>query len=58
MVNGKGLLIKHERCHRLICDDAYACPGQTVLSSQGLILCLVAGHLTVTLLTDTSSGSR
>jgi len=35
-------------CHRLICDDAYACPGQTVLSPQGLILRLVTGHLTVT----------
>lgn len=33
-------------CHRLICDDAYTCPGQTVLSSQGLILRLVPGHLT------------
>jgi hypothetical protein len=45
-------------CYRPICDDTYACQGQTVLSPQGLILRFVSGHLGVTLLTDASSGSR
>lgn len=59
MVNGRGFLssIMNVVCHRPICEDAYACPRQTVLSSQVSILRFVAGHLKVTFLTDTSSGS-